>query len=150
MEVEIRRVTNETFSTYETAEITGLTPRQLQWRDENGDIKPKRSNKGFRRYSPQEVLLLLIESLFKIKGADRETIRRVLEYSRNTDLRLPNRIKLVRKRSKGGQWNFFFTVSNCTVLATSNTEVMIKFIANSTGPVYTINLNGPEKLIDSL
>lgn len=144
------QVSDKTFSTEEAARLSGLTLRQLQWEAEHGCVNPKRNNKNFRCYTPQEVLLLLVRSLLESKGANRETIKRALEYIENDQWSLLDQIREARQKRRGTRSNFFLAVNERSVLAASNMKVMMNFITTSGSSVYAINITGPKELMDSL
>lgn len=144
------KVSDKTFSTEEAARLSGLTLRQLQWEAEHGCVNPKRNNQNFRRYTPQELLLLLVRSLLESKGANRETIKRTLEYIKNDQWSLLDHIREAREKRRGRRSNFFLAINESSVFATSKIKTMMNFITTSGSSVYTINIKGPKELMDSL
>src|SRR5262249_57106481 len=85
-----------TYTSREVAAMTGLTARQLQWWDEHGlfasHIAPKKTARGGyteRRYSPVELLELLVLAELHRQGLSVAQLRRLLHTLRERfDVRL--------------------------------------------------------------
>jgi DNA-binding transcriptional MerR regulator len=69
------------FTSSQVSERTGLTPRQLQWWDEQGIVVPAR--KGHRRlYSPKDLAELAVLCDLRRRGFSLQRIRRMLDLLR--------------------------------------------------------------------
>ena len=80
-----------TYTSREVAELTGLTARQLQWWDDHrlfaSHIGPKKTARGGyteRRYSPLDLLELLVLAELRRQGVSVGQLRRLLETLRTT------------------------------------------------------------------
>jgi DNA-binding transcriptional MerR regulator len=78
-----------TYTSREVAAMTGLSARQLQWWDEHGlfasHIAPKKTARGGyteRRYSPVELLELLVLAELRRQGLSVAELRRLLQTLR--------------------------------------------------------------------
>ena len=78
-----------TYTSREVAELTGLTARQLQWWDDKrlfaAHIAPKRTERGGyteRRYTPVDLLELLVLAELRRQGISVAQLRRLLETLR--------------------------------------------------------------------
>jgi DNA-binding transcriptional MerR regulator len=72
---------NPSFTSSQVSERTGLTPRQLQWWDEQGIIVPARQ--GHRRlYSPKDLAELAILCDLRRRGFSLQRIRKMLSLLR--------------------------------------------------------------------
>ena len=78
-----------TYTSREVAELTGLTARQLQWWDDKrlfaAHIAPKRTARGGyteRRYTPVDLLELLVLAELRRQGVSVAQLRRLLETLR--------------------------------------------------------------------
>jgi DNA-binding transcriptional MerR regulator len=78
-----------TYTSREVAELTGLTARQLQWWDDKrlfaSHIPPKRTERGGyteRRYTPVDLLELLVLAELRRQGLSVAQLRRLLERLR--------------------------------------------------------------------
>jgi DNA-binding transcriptional MerR regulator len=78
-----------TYTSREVAELTGLTARQLQWWDDKrlfaAHIAPKRTARGGyteRRYTPVDLLELLVLGELRRQGVSVAQLRRLLETLR--------------------------------------------------------------------
>jgi DNA-binding transcriptional MerR regulator len=88
------------FSSQEVVALTGITPRQLQWWDERGVVKPMRV--GHRRlYSMQNLSEMAVICELRRKGFSLQGVRKVMRFlqrefgkglaeivSRNSDVHL--------------------------------------------------------------
>jgi DNA-binding transcriptional MerR regulator len=88
------------FSSQEVVALTGVTPRQLQWWDERGVVKPE--HQGHRRlYSMENVMALAVICELRRKGFSLQGVRKVMRFldrefgkglaeivSRNSDVHL--------------------------------------------------------------
>lgn len=93
-----------TYTSREVAAITGLSARQLQWWDEKrlfaSHIAPKRTDRGGyteRRYTPVELLELLVLAELRRQGLTVSQLRRLLET-----LRRQFRVRLFETIGGGG------------------------------------------------
>ena len=78
-----------TYTSREVADLTGLTARQLQWWDDKrlfaAHIAPKRTARGGyteRRYTPVDLLELLVLAELRRQGVSVAQLRRLLETLR--------------------------------------------------------------------
>lgn len=72
---------NQSFTSSQVSERTGLTPRQLQWWDEQGIVVPARQ--GHRRlYSAKDLAELAILCDLRRRGFSLQRIRRMLQLLR--------------------------------------------------------------------
>src|SRR5579864_5577846 len=67
------------FTSHEVMTLTGLTPRQLQWWDERGVVKPQRE--GHRRlYSLNQLTEVAVICELRRKGFSLQGVRKVLRF----------------------------------------------------------------------
>jgi len=67
------------FTSQEVMALTGLTPRQLQWWDERGVVKPERE--GHRRlYSLKQLTEVAVICELRRKGFSLQGVRKVLRF----------------------------------------------------------------------
>jgi len=67
------------FTSSEVIALTGITPRQLQWWDERGVVKPQRE--GHRRlYSMNQVTEVAVICELRRKGFSLQGVRKVLRF----------------------------------------------------------------------
>lgn len=70
---------HERFTSNEVAALTGITPRQLQWWDERGVVKPKRE--GHRRaYSMNQIMEIAVICQLRRKGFSLQGVRKVMRF----------------------------------------------------------------------
>jgi len=69
----------ERFTSHEVVDITGITPRQLQWWDERGVVKPQRE--GHRRmYSMNHLTEVAVICELRRKGFSLQSVRKVMRF----------------------------------------------------------------------
>jgi len=67
------------FSSNEVVAVTGITPRQLQWWDERGVVKPERE--GHRRiYSMNQLTEVAVICQLRRKGFSLQGVRKVMRF----------------------------------------------------------------------
>jgi DNA-binding transcriptional MerR regulator len=72
---------NQSFTSSQVSERTGLTPRQLQWWDEQGIVVPARQ--GHRRlYSTKDLAELAVLCDFRRRGFSLQRLRKILSLLR--------------------------------------------------------------------
>jgi DNA-binding transcriptional MerR regulator len=69
----------EGFSSLEVARLTRITPRQLQWWDERGVVRPERAGRR-RLYSLEQLSELAVISELRRKGFSLQSVRKVLRF----------------------------------------------------------------------
>ena len=69
----------EHFTSQEVISLTGITPRQLQWWDERGVVKPQRE--GHRRlYSMNQLTEMAVICELRRKGFSLQSVRKVMRF----------------------------------------------------------------------
>ncbi len=69
----------QVFSSQQIVELTGITPRQLQWWDERGVVKPERQ--GHRRlYSMAQLTEVAVICQLRRKGFSLQQVRKVMRF----------------------------------------------------------------------
>ena len=67
------------FTSRDVVELTGITPRQLQWWDERGVVRPER--KGHRRlYSIEHLTEVAVICELRRKGFSLQGVRKVMRF----------------------------------------------------------------------
>jgi DNA-binding transcriptional MerR regulator len=73
------RFMQERFTSQEVMALTGITPRQLQWWDERGVVKPERE--GHRRlYSMNHLTEVAVICELRRKGLSLQSVRKVMRF----------------------------------------------------------------------
>lgn len=67
------------FTSAEVVELTGITPRQLQWWDERGIVKPRREGRN-RMYSEQDIAEVAVICALRRKGFPLQRMRRIMRW----------------------------------------------------------------------
>lgn len=67
------------FTSVEVVELTGITPRQLQWWDERGIVAPARSGRR-RVYSPEDLAEVAVICALRRKAFPLQRIRRIMKF----------------------------------------------------------------------
>jgi DNA-binding transcriptional MerR regulator len=75
----MRSTVKDRFTSQEVIALTGITPRQLQWWDERGVVKPERE--GHRRlYSMNHLTEVAVICELRRKGISLQGIRKVMRF----------------------------------------------------------------------
>jgi DNA-binding transcriptional MerR regulator len=70
---------HDRFTSQDVIELTGITPRQLQWWDERGVVKPQRE--GHRRmYSMNHLTEVAVICELRRKGFSLQSVRKVMRF----------------------------------------------------------------------
>lgn len=70
---------NELYTSRDVVELTGITPRQLQWWDERGVVVPARE--GHRRlYSMEDLAEVAVICQLRRKGFSLQRVRKVMRF----------------------------------------------------------------------
>ncbi|HXZ33923.1 MAG TPA: MerR family transcriptional regulator [Terriglobales bacterium] len=70
---------NDHFTSRDVVELTGITPRQLQWWDERGVVVPARE--GHRRlYSMEDLAEIAVICQLRRKGFSLQRVRKVMRF----------------------------------------------------------------------
>lgn len=80
--VALQMFAERTYSTPELAALSGLTPRQLNWMDQQGALKPSVPARGSgtrRRYSEADAAKARLAGALRRMGASSETIATALD-----------------------------------------------------------------------
>jgi DNA-binding transcriptional MerR regulator len=67
------------FSSAEVVELTGITPRQLQWWDERGIVTPRREGRK-RMYSDHDIAEVAVICALRRKGFPLQRMRRIMRW----------------------------------------------------------------------
>ncbi len=73
------RRTQDRFTSLEVIALTGITPRQLQWWDERGIVKPERYG-HHRVYSLNQLTEMAVISELRRKGFSLQGVRKVMRF----------------------------------------------------------------------
>ena len=79
MPSQIRSQVKDRFTSQQVIALTGITPRQLQWWDERGVVKPERE--GHRRlYSMNHLTEVAVICELRRKGFSLQGVRKVMRF----------------------------------------------------------------------
>ncbi len=67
------------FTSAEVVKLTGITPRQLQWWDERGIVRPQREGRR-RMYSAEDLAEVAVICALRRKGFPLQRIRSVMKF----------------------------------------------------------------------
>ncbi len=124
--------TNETFSSEEVAELSGVTARQLQWWDEKGVVSPQHHGHR-RRYRLEELLEVSVISELRLKGFSLQKIRKVLRFLQRE---LGRRLADVLKTSS----EYHLLTDGKAIFLEDNHKKIIDLLKNSRQPIISVCL----------
>jgi DNA-binding transcriptional MerR regulator len=124
--------TNETFSSEEVAELSGVTARQLQWWDEKGVVSPQHHGHR-RRYRLEELLEVSVISELRLKGFSLQKIRKVLRFlQRELGRRLADLLKASSE--------YHLLTDGRNIFLEDNHKKIIDLLKNSRQPIISVCL----------
>jgi DNA-binding transcriptional MerR regulator len=129
----------ETFSSRQVIALTGISPRQLQWWDEQGIISPARQGRN-RLYSMADLTEISVICELRAKGFSLQRVRKVIRFVQREMGK-----RLVETLNAGGELHLL-TDGRRIYLETSARQV-IDILKNSRQPILTICLSDTLKQI---
>jgi DNA-binding transcriptional MerR regulator len=120
------------FTSREVSELTGITPRQLQWWDERGIVTPRRD--GHRRlYSFDDLAEISIICELRRRGFSLQGVRKVMRF-----LQAEFKKRLAETVSGASEYHLLTDGSNL-YLETSARQI-VNILKNSDQPMLTVCL----------
>ena len=123
----------EAFTSSQVVELTGISPRQLQWWDERGLVSPARRGRN-RLYSMADVTEISVIAELRSKGFSLQRVRKVIRF-----LQRELGKRLIETLSSGAELHLL-TDGQRIYLETSTRQV-IDILKNSRQPILTICLS---------
>ena len=121
------------FTSREVVDLTGITPRQLQWWDERGVVKPERQ--GHRRlYSMNQLTEVAVICQLRHKGFSLQSVRKVMRF---LEREFGKRLAEV---AEGSSELHLLTDGNHLYLETSARQI-VDILKNSKQPILGICLS---------
>ena len=121
------------FTSHEVVELTGITPRQLQWWDERGIVKAERD--GHRRlYSFEDVAEIAVICELRRRGFSLQRMRKVIRFIQKE---LGKR--LVETVTAGAEYHLLTDGKN--IFLEDSARGVIDVLKNNTQPMFTVCLS---------
>ncbi len=120
------------FTSAEVAGLTGMTARQLQWRDERGIVVPARQGRR-RLYSLEDLAEVAVIGELRARGLSLQRIRKVMRF-----LQREVGQRLVKTVSAGSDYHLL-TDGRSVYLETSPQQV-IDILKNARQPLFAVCL----------
>ena len=134
------------FTSNQVVAFTGISPRQLQWWDEQGIVTPERTGRR-RLYSLDDVAEISIIWELRRKGFSLQRVRKVLRFlQREFGRRLVQTIH-AEKQSSGSDVHLL-TDGNHIYVETSPQQV-IDILKDARQPIFTVCLTDAVRRIQS-
>jgi DNA-binding transcriptional MerR regulator len=121
------------FSTDEVVALTGMTPRQLQWWDERGIVRPAREGRR-RLYSLDDLAEVAVIGELRARGFSLQRVRKVMRFLQQEFAK-----RLVETVSAASEYHLL-TDGKHIFLETSPQQV-IDILKSSHQPMFTICLS---------
>lgn len=121
------------FSTEEVVVLTGMTPRQLQWWDERGIVRPAREGRR-RLYSLDDLAEVAVIGELRSRGFSLQRVRKVMRFIQQEFHK-----RLVETVGAGSEYHLL-TDGKRIYLETSPQQV-IDILKSSHQPMFTICLS---------
>ena len=123
----------ENFTSRQVLALTGISPRQLQWWDEQGLVSAARQGRN-RLYSMADVAEISVISELRGKGFSLQRVRKIIRF-----LQREMGTRLIETLSSGGELHLL-TDGQHIYLETSARQV-IDILKSSRQPIFTICLS---------
>lgn len=124
---------DQQFTSAQVVRLTGITPRQLQWWDEQGIVVPAREGRR-RLYSADDVTEIAVICALRRKGFPLQRVRRIMKFLQKELGR-----RLGEAVSNGSEYHLL-TDGNRVYLENSQREV-IDILKNSRQPLLGVCLS---------
>jgi DNA-binding transcriptional MerR regulator len=123
----------EQFTSREVVSLTGITPRQLQWWDERGIVKPARE--GHRRlYSMEDLVEVAVICDLRQRSFSLQRVRKVISFLQKEFS------KRLAETVSGSSEYHLLTDGKSLYLETSAKQI-VDILKNSRQPMFTICLS---------
>ena len=123
----------QTFTSNEVVELTGITPRQLQWWDERGIVVPERE--GHRRlYSLDDLAEVAVIVELRAKGFSLQRVRKVMRFlQRELGKRLVETVS--------GDSDYHLLTDGKTIYLEHSAQQIVDLLKNARQPMLAIGLS---------
>lgn len=120
----------ETFTSNRVVELTGITPRQLQWWDERGVVVPARE--GHRRlYSLEDLTEVAVICELRRRGFSLQRVRKVLRFlQREFGKRLAETV--------GGSSDYHLLTDGRSLYLETSPQQIVDILKNSRQPMLAV------------
>ena len=127
------------FTSNEVVELTGITPRQLQWWDERGIVTPERE--GHRRlYSLDDVAEVAVIVELRDKGFSLQRVRKVMRFlQRELGKRLVETVS--------GDSDYHLLTDGKTIYLEHSAKEIVDLLKNARQPMLAIGLSDAVKQV---
>jgi DNA-binding transcriptional MerR regulator len=120
------------FTSREVSELTGITPRQLQWWDERGIVTPHR--KGHRRlYSMEDMTEISIICELRRRGFSLQRVRKVMRF-------LQAEFSKRLAETVSGASAYHLLIEGANLYLETSARQIVNILKNSQQPMLTICL----------
>jgi DNA-binding transcriptional MerR regulator len=121
------------FTSNEVVELTGITPRQLQWWDERGIVVPQRA--GHRRlYSFDDLAEVAVIVELRTKGFSLQRVRKVMRFlQRELGKRLVETVS--------GDSDYHLLTDGKTIYLEHSAQEIVDLLKNARQPMLAIGLS---------
>ena len=124
---------NPHFTSAQVVQITGITPRQLQWWDEQNIVVPARSGRN-RSYTQEDLAELAVMSELRRKGFSLQQLRKVVRFLQREFGR-----RLYQTVSSGGQYHLL--AGGRGLFLKTSPEQIVDLLKHSSQPLLAVCLS---------
>ncbi len=126
-------MTDQTYSSNQVIELTGITARQLQWWDERGLVVPRKE--GHRRlYSLDDVAEMAVICDLRRRGFSLQRVRKVVKFiQKEFGKRLVETV--------GGRSDYHLLTDGQRIYIETSAQQAIDVLKNARQPMFTICLS---------
>ena len=123
----------EQFTSRDVVSLTGITPRQLQWWDERGIVKPARE--GHRRlYSMEDLVEVAVICDLRQRSFSLQRVRKVITF-------LQKEFSKRLAETVGGSSEYHLLTDGKSLYLETSAKQIVDILKNSRQPMFTICLS---------
>jgi hypothetical protein len=132
---------DQRFTSNDVVALTGITPRQLQWWDERGIVRPARDGR-VRIYSPGDLAEVAVICELRRRGFSLQRVRKVMRF-----LQREFGKRLLETISAGGDYHLL--TDGQRIYLETDARQIIDILKNARQPMLTVCLNDAVRRIEA-
>ena len=121
------------FTSREVVELTGITPRQLQWWDERGIVVPSRDGRR-RLYSLEDLSEIAVICELRERGFSLQRMRKVVRF-------LQNEFRKRVAETVGGSSEYHLLTDGTHLYLETSSQQILDILKNARQPMLTVCLS---------
>src|SRR5262252_7652586 len=130
------------FTSREVVDLTGITPRQLQWWDERGIVVPGRDGRR-RLYSLEDLSEIAVICELRERGFSLQRMRKVVRF-------LQKEFSKRLAETVGGSSHYHLLTDGNTLYLKTSAQQIVDLLKNSRQPMFAICLSDTVRAVKAV